>query len=102
VLFNTLAIGHSILECRNLLSNPRKSAQDRNDDEDIRNDTADNDSRMLDGAIPDDIHDLVDQPSTGLISYVNIYVVMLLTQHQRERIRNEYLRHAVEWKLPLA
>jgi len=46
------------------VANPREGAQDRDDDEDVGDDTASNHSGVLYGTISDDVDALVDEPSS--------------------------------------
>jgi hypothetical protein len=45
------------------VANPREGAQDGNDDEDVGDNAAHQDSRMLHSAMPNDIDNLKDQPT---------------------------------------
>lgn len=51
-----------------LLANPRKGAQDGNDDEDVCDDAGGNHRRGLDGVVPYDVDNLEYQPPEGPVS----------------------------------
>jgi len=51
-----------------LLSNPWESTQDRNDDEEVGDDTSGNHSGMLDSMVADDVDDLEYQPTKGSVN----------------------------------
>jgi hypothetical protein len=60
VLHKVSAQVYSEMNTSDSLSNPREGTQDRDDNEDVRDDTTSNDSRVLNSTISDDVDNLVE------------------------------------------
>jgi hypothetical protein len=81
------------------LSNPWECTQNRDNDENVRNDAADNDSIVLHSAIPDNVDDLEHQPTKTLSAALHGTLEDILTQLRREHIPSGCPRHAAKLRL---